>query len=334
MDEYNLKDEIGRYVAHLTVEIRSARRWRSVARELSEHMEDAVYAHMLEGETEEKAFRGACDEMGDTSAVSALLAAVHNKDKLPSWVKWLAFSGIAALLVAVYTFVENDIVRAWLLFFVQATLLVCGVWVFYSLWQIVRAFRKRLDAVRRLNRYAKENGLPLARLENPYRALFTKGNVPSFMIETSEKRFLPTFFPTILRKKHLRFLEGGLYTYISHVGYMMLYTHRFGLIGVGAQVAIQKNTKLFPYTHSQLIEVPKGVHLMPQIEWERAKSAEKETINVLLLNPIPFRASGVKNGHATELRDGDRLDAMTVYSMTGFLLYLEGERIRRGTHRM
>ena len=165
MDEYNLKDEIGRYVAHLTVEIRSARR-RSVARELSEHMEDAVYAHMLEGETEEKAFRSACDEMGDASAVSALLAAVHTKDKLPSWVKRLAFSGIAALLVAVYTFVENDIVRAWLLFAVQATLLVCGVWVFYSLWQIVRAFRKRRDAVRRLNRYAKENGLPLARWKN------------------------------------------------------------------------------------------------------------------------------------------------------------------------
>ena len=113
------------------------------------------------------------------------------------------------------------------------------------------------------------------------------------MIETSEKRFLLTFFPTIWRKKHLRFLEGGLYTYISHVGYMMLYTHRFGLIGVGAQVAIQKNTKLFPYTHSQFVEVPKGVHLMPQIDWDCAKSSEK-TINVLLLNPIPFRASGVK----------------------------------------
>jgi len=326
MSDFHFKEELLRYTTRLVAEIRSPRRRSAVRREYAEHIEDAVYERMLSGEEEAKAFRGACEELGDVSKIAALLGAVHNKDRMPSFVRPLIAASVAGALGLSYLFIQNTVYRTWLVFLLQIAILVASVFLLLLIIRIIACLRIRISAVRRLKKYARDNGLVLSKNANCYRSVFRAGTVPEITVETETRSYHLAFFPTFWRKKHLRLFDNGLYTYSSYVGYVMLYTRAFEITGVGALVGKQ-GIKYFPLLHSDMTEVPKGMHLMPKTDWESFERAEKENVRILLLNPIPLNVSGIEGGALRKLGDGTAFGGYVVYSMTGFISYLKGERI-------
>ena len=89
-NDFILSEEIKRYANYLTLEIKSKKIRLEVRQEYIDHLEDAVYHYSLTGMSPTEAFRKAVEELGETSKIQTLLGAVHNKDKLPRFVKCLS----------------------------------------------------------------------------------------------------------------------------------------------------------------------------------------------------------------------------------------------------
>ena len=86
---------------------------------------------------------------------------------------------------------------------------------------------------------------------------------------------------------------------------------------------------MFPLILASLENIPRGMSLFPKISWQAYESSEKKNINILLLNPVPLSVDAVKNGMLCKMNDGSDFLNMKIYSTSGLISFLEGERISR-----
>ena len=158
-NEFILSDEIKRYANYLTYEIKSKKCRIEVRQEYIDHLEDAVYHYSLKGMAPREAFRKACEDLGDTSHIQTLLGAVHNKDKLPSWVKWVIIGIVIIALLSTPLYIQNTNFVAWynLIVFTFIPIIAICVFLYYAI-NFGRAVFIRASALRRMKAYAKRNG--------------------------------------------------------------------------------------------------------------------------------------------------------------------------------
>ena len=334
---FDYKAELERFTARLVREIRSPRRRKHVKQEYAEHMDDIVYHRMLSGESEAAAFRAACEEIGEASKISELLAAVHNRDKMPGWVRFVLLLALGIGVLISYFAVNNYVYRTWVVFLAQLVLLVLCVFLAVAFIRLLACLRIRKKAIKKLKAYAKVNDLKLVQCANGYKSIFARQSCPEFYLETRRARYIISFWTTFWRIRHLRLLDVGLYTYSHYVGYAMLggpgqMGGSYGM-GRGFMLPIFREwaKKIgLPLWHTDLVEVPQGMHLIPKIEWEDKENPEKKNVRVLLLNPVPYKITGVEKGQPKPLGDDTTLGEWHIYSMTGLVSFLEGERISKG----
>lgn len=329
-EKHGLYAEIERYALHLAGGIRSPKKRREVAAEYADHIEDLVRAHTLGGMSEGEAFRLAREELGDSLKISELEAAVHNRDPLPSYLRVLLWILGGALLLLSYYLIPSSIYRGWFAFACNIALIVLEVCAVYFVFLFLRALRLRYLGVKKLREYATANRMTLRKNRSPYVSLLRRGSIPELTLETETAAYHLSLFATVRKRKSLYLYDCGLYSYSDHVGYMMLYTHNLAFTGPIA--FLPEGTHLFPPLHSEHIEVPRGMHLLPKVDWDAVAHAEKENVRVLLLSPIPFHAYGVEQGVKHELGDNKRFDGKRIFSFTGLLSYLEGLRISGKRH--
>ena len=149
-DHFILSDEIKRFANHLTYEINSPKKRREVREEYIEHIEDAIYHYTLKGMTTVEAFRKACEDIGDTQKIQTLLASVHNKDKIPSWVKYLFIAVISILCLSSPLFIINESFLAWYALFLEIALIILICVGIYNLGIFLRAIWIRKQAIKKL----------------------------------------------------------------------------------------------------------------------------------------------------------------------------------------
>lgn len=323
-DTFDLQKEIERYTARITREIFSAKQRERVKEEYAEHMLDLISEYQLGGMRQEEAFRKARAEFGDEGRLQALLAVVHNKDKMPSWAKRLLWGAFVAVAVASWYIVDNDTYRAWLSLLFAVALFAVAVWAVLLMIDLIRGFFIRAKAYKRLKKYVNENGLSMIENASIFRSLFCKTSTPELVIDTEDTRYIINVFATLRRKKTLHLWENGLYLYSDNVGYYVMFTNRGGLFFNNWWTFLPKGLQYLPLYHSDMVELPRGLHMIPKIEWAKFERADKENVRVLMLNPIPFC---VKNNKGDKLGDGEAFINMQIYSASGLVSHLEGLRI-------
>lgn len=324
-EELHLRREIKRYAEHLASGIRSPRRRREVAAEYADHLEDLVLSHMVAGMTEGEAFRLAREELGDSVKITELENAVYNRDPLPTLVTVLLWLLGGAAVISTYYLFDNDFYRAWFAFLCNMAVLALELSLLYTVYLFLRALRVRYVGLKRLTEYARENGMTLQRNARPLLSVFRRSRIPELTLFTAHTAYHLYLWATVRRRKSLYLYDCGLYSYSDHVGYMMLYTRNAALFGPA--VFWPSNVRFFPTFHSEHVEVPRGMHLTPGMNFEGVAHPEKENVNVLLLNPIPFHVYGVTSGVKRELGDDAHFSGMRIWSFTGLISYLEGLRI-------
>ena len=116
-DAFDLEESIIRYSNHIAADIKSKKRRHAVAEEYAAHIEDAVYHKMLSGISERDAFFAACEDLGEPAKLQEMLACVHNRPPLPSYVRWLVIGFLIGTVATLYFLIENTVFRAWVLLF-------------------------------------------------------------------------------------------------------------------------------------------------------------------------------------------------------------------------
>ena len=330
-NDFILSDEIKRYANYLTYEIKSQKCRIEVRQEYIDHLEDAVYHYSLKGMAPREAFRKACEDLGDTSRIQTLLGAVHNKDKLPSWVKWIIISVVVIALLSTPLYIQNTSFIAWynLIVFTFIPIIAICVFLYYAIifW---RAVFIRVSALRRMKAYAKRNGHKLTVNANPYISLFKKTSEPEIIYETEKQRYIMSLWATVKRKKTLHLTDFGFYSYSQNVGYWLICgsfggTSIVSPIGISLVGGLPSDTKWWYWIHSEITDTPpEGVRFMPKIEFEAHKNPNKENIFVLLLNPIPFKINYVEKGVLHQGGDDKKFGDVMLWSPSGFMSYMDG----------
>ena len=306
---FELQEEIKRYTLRISREISSKKKRKEVAREYSEHIEDAVYSRLMRGEDEKQAFAAACDELGDSTKIQEMLAVVHNKDRLPVYIKYAAIALVAVSLFSSYYFIEDRTYRSWLSFAVTLTAITASVYLVCLAFRYVRAFLIRRKSIRRLKVYAKDNGLRFLVNSNIYKSVFKKTDTPELIIESEKTRYIVSLWASIGSTTMLRLLDCGLYMYSKRSGFVFYTGHR----RYYSYLARPKGFEMFPLLLASLENIPRGMSLFPKISWQAYESSEKKNINILLLNPVPLSVDAVKNGMLCKMNDGSDFLNMKIY---------------------
>ncbi len=333
---FDLEAAIDRYSYHIANDIRSHRKRREVAKEYAAHLEDATYEKMLSGLSKQEAFSEACGELGEATKLQEMLACVHNRDPLPSYVRYLLLALGAGGLFALYFLIENTIFRAWLLLFFQLTAIGFGIYGTVCLVRLVRTVRRRLATLRKLRRFCEENGLTYICRRHGLAGMFRPTKAVEVAVETPDTRYVLSLWGTFHGKRHLHLTDIGLYMYTRIFGYANIWTRAYSFFPGGhIALALPKGLTYFSAFHTELTDVPKGTHLLPRIDWKSLEHPTKENVHILLLSPVPFKTSALISGRINEVLDGDTLvgepyDGAAVYSTVGFISYLKGEGIISG----
>ena len=325
---FDLSREIERYVTRITKRIRSPKRRRAAAEEYTEHIRDLVYHYGLEGTSEEAAFLRAREALGDEDKIEELLAAIHNKDRLPSWLQVLIVAVSVAFVGSTYFWIDDYTYRSWFVVVLAAVFGAAAVIALCLAARAVRCLYIRRDAYRRLKKYAAEQGMRLIKNGNVYASLFRRASVPELTLETGRERYILYFWSTFRRKKTLRLFANGLYSYSDNVGYMFLPNQPGGLMSAGWDLFVPKGVKSFSLWNSETAQIPRGMHLMPSIDWQACERADRDNIRVILLNPIPMGVEGIEKGMPRKLGDDAVFAGCRIWSASGLLSYLEGLRIK------
>ena len=331
-EEFNLSCEIERYTARITCGIRSHRTRARVQEEYRGHIEDYVDGAALRGMTPQEALNKVREELGDERKIEQILATLHNRYRLSTRMRILLWVIGVLLALSTYRMFPNETYRAWFVFLLQFSILVSGCILLYTAWRYADSLRIRRAGHRRLLRYAKEQGYQLNKKKNIYRSIFSLGKEPELVLDTPKTRYLLYLFPTVRKRKTLRLFDNGLYSYCDNIGYMYLYTRHTELFGPAWHVFLPRGVRPFATFHSEMHELPRGMHLLPEIDWSPDTTDGRKTVCVYLLSPIPLKLVGVERGVAREMVDDATFCGKRIWSFSGFISYLEGLKISGKTH--
>ena len=333
-----LQAEIRRYGARVAYEIKSLRKRENVAREYAEHLEDAIYYRMLhDGMEEMEAFHDACAELGNVTKMQELLALTHNKDPLPTGVTFMLWLLGVVLVGSSYFWIDDYFYRSCLLAALDWCILGVLVFLLLQAGLYIRALRIRRKSYRQLKVYAEQNGINFIRHASSYRSIFTRTTEPEWILETEKERYILSLFATVKRRRELQLSDIQLYQYTKVSGFPMMFGRTwstFPVISSGCFDTIFRIRTISIHTFGtgarpfdQTVRLPKGFHLLPDIDWKSAEHPTKTNIRVLLLNPIPMKVSALENGHIRKSGDADTVGDYRVWSASGLISYLEGVRI-------
>lgn len=318
--DFNLDREIKSITSQLTKDIRSKTERASAAREYEDHIRDAVLRSMLNGMTEEEAFRTALKDLGDIREIAVLLGDVHNQDKIPETVRretFLRRGIIAVVCVTIY----GLLLWAWGLFVLQVTAIVIGCILLVELWILSSAFMKRRRAVRTVRRYAKEYGFQMRSNSTVYSSILRPAEVPSVLLENDTQYIKIRFLATLHKKHVLHFLGRNVYLVSQTYGSALL-----AVTPLAPGWSLFHPRNLTPLNRSGIVTVtadyPENAVALPTLEC-RHDPHGKEVHEVLILNPAPMRAFYREGNTEVELLGGERKDGVWLHDIVSFGSMLE-----------
>ena len=329
---FDLNGALDRLAARVCREIKSKHRREKAMKEFHGHLEDAVEDIMRQGNPPEKAYAKLEESLGDTDKLSTLMATVHNTRHLPFFLPWLAGAAVLGWLIYLYLTTENYSLQSWIGVGLQLFAIAAAVVLVLLAANWTRAIFKRASALRRLKKYVKDNGGTVTRHNGCYKSLFIRTSTPELTVDMGDRRYILAMWATVKRRRTLHLQDNGIYSYDKHFGYMLASPG----IAPHSRVTFfrpkgMENDPLFTFYHSEMMKLPEGAHLMPEMQYDEYFAADRINIPVFLLNPIPLDVEICENGHIHRLVEGDTLPismgCARLLSMSSLISLMEEIRI-------
>ena len=321
--EFDLNGALDRLAARICREIKSKHRRERAIKEFRGHLEDAAEDIMRQGNPPEVAYAELEESLGDTDKLSTLMASVHNTHHVPVILPWLAGAAVLGWLIYLYLTTENSNLQAWLGVGLQLFAIVAAVVLVLFTAKWIRAIGKRASALRRLQKYVDANGGTLIRRGNCYKSLFVRTATPELTVDVGDRRYILSLWATVKRRRTLHLQDNGIYSYDKHFGYMLVSHFALNPYFRVFRPQNMEKTPFFSLYHSEMVRLPEGAHLMPDVDYGSCYAHGKTNIPVFLLNPIPMDVEICENGHIHKIVEGDALpDSLgnaKLYSMSSFL---------------
>lgn len=326
--DFDLDVALDRLAARVCREVKSEHRRKRVTAEFRGHLEDAIGDIMRQGILPEEAYAELEKSLGNTDKLSTLIASVHNTRHFPTFLPWLAGVAVIGGLLYAYLTTDNDNLQVWIGFGFQliAICALIALALFIGKW--VRAIGKRASALRRLKRFVKKHNGTLVCRQNGFRSLFIRTTTPELIVDLGDRRYIVAMWATVQRRRTLHLQDNGIYSYNKHFGYMLASP------GIAPHSRItffrpkgMENDPLFTFYHSEMVKLPEGAHLMPEVNYKECFAPDKVNIPVFLLNPIPLDIEICENSHIHKLVEGDTLPATLgnaqMFSMSSLISMME-----------
>ena len=317
MSNFDMRRSIDELTAYIVRDIPSPRTRREVAREYADHVEDAVYRHMLTGKSEEEAFRLASRELGAPEEFAPLLADIHSKTAEPEefQAEKRAFLSRRILATLLTVAALTGLYFLWGIFVVQVLLIVVGIFVLLCLLRYTRTLRKRAKAVRRIRKAAQEKGYICETNNTAYTSVFRPSERPAILLDDGERVYKIRFLPVLYRRCRLYFVAKNVY-YITRMKGAAIMHARFGPLAAPNFAAF-----FMPRMHSELAAFAQSFLTLPTME-KRHDRHDRIHEEVLILNPVPMCAFyRVKNTYEP-LLGGEKHDGVWIHDIAGFLHFL------------
>ena len=327
-NEFDLNAALDRLAARVCREIKSEHRRKKVTTEFRGHLEDAIEDIMRQGIPPEVAYAELEESLGSTDKLSTLMASVHNTHHFPVILPWLAGAVVIGGLIYLYLTTDNDSLQAWIGVGLQLIAISAIVALVLLIGKWARAIGKRASALRRLKKFVKKQGGTLIRRKNGFRSLFVRTTTPELIVDMGDRRYILAMWATVQRRRTLHLQDNGIYSYDKHFGYML------ATPGIAPHSRVtffrpkgMENDPLFTFYHSEMVKLPEGAHLMPEVNYKECFAPDKINIPVFLLNPIPLDVEICENSHIHKLVEGDTLPpslgSAKVYSMSSLISMME-----------
>ena len=265
--EFDLNGALDSLAARVCREIKSKHRRERAIKEFRGHLEDAAEDIMRQGNPPEKAYAELEESLGDTDKLSTLLASVHYTHHVPVILPWLAGAAVLAGLIYLYLTTENYSLQSWIGVGLQLFAIAAGIALVLFAAKWTRAIGKRASALRRLQKYVNANGGTLIRRGNCYKSLFVRTAYPELTVDIGDRRYILSLWATVKRRRTLHLQDNGIYSYDKHFGYILAAPG----IAPWSRVSFfrpkgMENDPLFTWYHSEMMRLPEGAHLMPEVD--------------------------------------------------------------------
>ena len=219
----------------------------------------------------------------------------------------------------------NDTIReAWGIFLLQFFILIVGIILLIFIFRYVRAIIKRCRFVTSTSVFCKMSNIDYKKTAWQYASIFKNTNKADLIIDTKEKRYVVKYFtPSIVKNINLHFITPNRY-YITNVKGFVLITRNAGSL-LRASFFKPKNIEatFLSLTHTEMYEHIKGEKRLPTIDFDVYKCDDKETENILIINPVPLNIKYINKNKFDQLFGGDTYSNFKVYSTEEFLLYVK-----------
>ena len=306
---FNLKDEIDAFAAHITHDIKPIKKQILIKSEYIAHIEDSTYRYILQGVDEKSAFEMVCNELGDVEKTQRMLTIAHKRDKISSIllpIIYLVFLNVALLPIYLSNYKLDHAAEQWIKIISIFTTVGLSFSVLKGSYKYIRAFSKRISLIRRIKRICKDKELHLNYGLKFYTSIFGKASTPELTITGSEKIYKIKMFACLKKKDIYTLTSPNSFFTTNNVNPIFIEYHY-------PTMAITKNhdSRLYlsPFYKSRDSYI-KDIELTPEIEEENGVNI----VNILCINPIAAKIEVVRTNKAEEVFDGDEFKGYTIFS--------------------
>ena len=215
----------------------------------------------------------------------------------------------------------QTIVRDWGIFLFQIFVLIICIAVFILVYRYARAILKRTIFLFKLTVFCKTQSIPIKKTGSQFISIFKNIKSPELVIETTDKRYIIKYFtPTIVKNVNLNFITPNDYFLTSVKGFVLVTRNAGALIRASFFKPKNIESTFLKLTHTEIHEKVKGQKFLPSPSYEKYHDENKETENILLINPIPLNIKYVHINRFEPLLGGDEYGGFRIYSTNEFYL--------------
>ncbi len=325
-NDFDLKKEIALHTAWLVHDVRSRRKRKEIRRELSEHLEDAVYHHMMKGCSEREAFRIAAEELGEAKKIQRLFALVHNKtsSRLTHRLGMLFLIVIAAVLLRFIPKMDLPYtLQNWLILVSQLICISLSLVFVVSEYKYIRAFCKRIRLIGKVKKICREKQFPFHCTANAYKDFDNTSGEPSALIQANGKTIAIRFVACLKKNDTYTFTDAASFFTTNNANPVFI---SFSYPKSGLTPKTPEESRLYL---PKVVRLKEDNYLKSEtVRLESERKHSSDTQNILCIHPLPAKVQVVHTNRAEDIFDGDTFKGYTVYSGNGLcgLLHSIGEK--------
>ncbi len=228
----------------------------------------------------------------------------------------LLFGGIGLLVAAALV----GLYFLWGVFVLEVLGIAALVFVGFLLFRFFRVWLKRRRAFHALAKASEANGYTIYRHQSVLGSIFRLREIPTLTIEGNGTAYKIRFVSAWRRLRILKFLSPYFYQVVNVRGIAMVPAHRSMRMAMFFKPRTASGG-VFNLYYTEIVEYDRSFKAVP-LYLKHDDPTDVRQVEVLLLNPVPLRATIKVGGSETTLVGGELYDGVIIHDAPGFCDYL------------